>query len=152
MKMELIPKPAPALAFAIILALAATSIADDICLEPPAPKADIWFDCWDCPYQCHGDADGRAQGNNFTGWKHVDTDDLGVLVDAWQIKEPPKGPGLSGNQICADFDHDAQGNNFTGWKRVDTDDLGVLIKFWQVKEPPKGPGVPGDCVPAPVEP
>ena len=58
-------------------------------------------DCWCYPRQCHGDADGLKQGSAFAGYMYVGTDDLAVLVDAWKILEPPKGPGVSGNQICA---------------------------------------------------
>ena len=103
--------------------------------------------CWCYPRQCHGDADGLAQGNAFTGFMYVASNDLNVLISAWQIKEPPKGPGLSGNQACADFDHQMQGNAFTGFMRVASNDLNALITNWQVKEAPKGPGVPGDCLP-----
>jgi hypothetical protein len=106
-------------------------------------------DCWCYPRQCHGDADGLKQGSAFAGYMYVGTDDLDVLINAWKILEPPKGPGLSGNQICADFDHDKQGSAFAGYMRVGTDDLNVLIAYWKVLEPPKGPGVPPDCLDVP---
>lgn len=109
-------------------------------------------DCWCYARQCYGDADGKKQGSAYAGYEYVGTDDLAILINAWKIKEPDKGPGLSGNQICADFDHAKQGSAYAGYERVGTNDLAVLIDSWKVKEPDKGPGVPGDCVPVPVEP
>jgi len=111
-------------------------------------------DCWCYARQCHGDADGDRQASSFSGYMWVSTDDLRVLINAWQVKEPPKGPGILTipNGICADFDHQRQGSAFAGYMRVSTNDLAILIGSWQVKEPPKGPGIPPDCVPVPIEP
>ncbi len=102
--------------------------------------------CWAYPRQCHGDADGLKQGSK-SGFHYVGTDDLNVLMAAWQVKEPPDGPGIAAiqNGICADFARDKGGNDKTGWYRVGTTDLNVLLENWLVKEPPDGPGVPGDC-------
>ena len=78
--------------------------------------------CWCNPRQCHGDADGLAQGR-FIYW--VSTDDLDILSDAWG-----KGLGaLVGNEICADFDHLAQGRFLY---RVSTDDLDILSAGWNL--------------------
>jgi hypothetical protein len=109
-------------------------------------------DCWCWPRQCRGDADGLMQGIPVVGLKWVDTWDLTKLIDAWQIKDPPKGPGITAEQACADFDHLRQGIPVVGLKRVDTWDLTILINNWQVKEPPKGPGIPADCEPRNVIP
>ena len=111
-------------------------------------------DCWCYARQCHGDADGLKQGSVVTGYMYVSTDDLIRLAAAWQIKEPPKGPGILSlpGGICADFNHAQQGSIVTGYMRVSTDDLIILANYWQIKEPPKGLGIPGDCVPVPVEP
>jgi len=100
-----------------------------------------------CPFQCHGDADCQKQGSAFAGYMYVSTDDLDVVIAAWQVKEPPKGLGIATipNGICADFDHKRQGSEFAGYMRVSTNDLAVLIGSWQVKEPPKGPGLPANC-------
>jgi len=108
-------------------------------------------DCWCYPRQCHGDADGLKQGSAFAGYMYVATNDLDVVIDAWQVKEPPKGPGIATipNGICADFDHAKQGSAFAGYMRVSTNDLNVLISSWQVKEPPKGPGVDPNCLDCP---
>jgi hypothetical protein len=102
--------------------------------------------CWTYARQCHGDADGLAVAGS-TGTYYVGTDDLNILINAWQVKEPPFGPGIASieNGICADFGHDKEGNSETGWYRVGTNDLNILIGSWLVKEPPAGPGVPADC-------
>ena len=72
---------------------------------------------------------------------------LSILVAAWQVKEPPFGPGIAGvaNGICADFAHDQGGSATTGFYRVGSTDLNRLVASWLVKEPPTGPGVPADC-------
>ena len=105
-------------------------------------------DCWCYPRQCHGDADGKKQGSILSGYTYVSTNDLIVLADAWQVKEPPKGPGIASipNGICADFNHAKQGSVVTGYMRVSTDDLIILVNNWQILEPPKGPGIPPDCL------
>jgi len=102
--------------------------------------------CWTYARQCHGDADGQAVAGS-TGTYYVGTDDLNMLINAWQVKEPPFGPGIASieNGICADFGHDKEGNGETGWYRVGTNDLNILIANWLVKEAPEGPGVPADC-------
>jgi len=102
--------------------------------------------CWAYPRQCHGDADGQAVTAN-TGTYYVGTADLNVLINAWQVKEAPFGPGVAAieNGICADFGHNKEGSNEAGWYRVGTSDLNILIGSWLVKEPPAGPGVPADC-------
>jgi hypothetical protein len=106
-------------------------------------------DCWCYAKQCSGDADGLSQGSKCGIWA-IGTLDLTILANAWQIKEPPHGPGILyvANGVCADFDHAAQGSDKTGYKRVDTADLTILANHWQIKEPPSGPGV-WDCPPYP---
>jgi len=108
-------------------------------------------DCWCYPRQCHGDADGKAQGSEKTGIYYVGTNDLNILIAAWQVKEPPNGPGIASiqNGICADFARDQQGSAKTGLMRVSTNDLNILIANWLVKEPPKGPGTELDCLDCP---
>jgi hypothetical protein len=104
-------------------------------------------ECWCYARQCRGDADGKKVGSAFTGFYYVSQDDLNILIGAWQVKNPPQGPGLSGTQGCADFNRAKVGSAFTGYYRVSQDDLNILIGTWQVKEAPQGPGVPGDCLP-----
>jgi hypothetical protein len=88
--------------------------------------------CWLNPRQCHGDADGRAQGpENY--W--VSTNDLDILIAAWnKTYEDISGLSINGVPlICADFDHEAQVNNKF---RVSTNDLDILIANWQLAGQP----------------
>lgn len=103
--------------------------------------------CWAYPRQCHGDADGLKGGSSGTGFYYVGPADLNVLVAAWQVKEPPFGPGIAAieNGICADFARDQAGSEAAGIYRVGPTDLNRLVANWLVKEAPAGPGVPGDC-------
>jgi hypothetical protein len=103
--------------------------------------------CWTFPRQCHGDADGLKEGDAKAGFYYVGPSDLNILIAAWQVKEPPLGPGIASiaNGICADFAHDQAGSATTGFYRVGSTDLNRLVENWLVKEPPGGPGVPGDC-------
>jgi len=122
------------------------------CLPSGHPDHAEWVavgkpTCWCFPRQCHGDADGKAQGGPKPGYNYVGTDDLAILVSAWEVKEPTKGPGIATipNGICADFAHDEQGGPKPGYNRVGTNDLALMVSYWEVKEPTKGPGVPADC-------
>jgi hypothetical protein len=103
--------------------------------------------CWTFPRQCRGDADGIKEGSEKTGFYYVGPADLNILIAAWQVKEPPFGPGIAAvtNGICADFAHDQGGNAKTGFYRVGQTDLNRLVENWLVKEPPAGSGVPADC-------
>lgn len=103
--------------------------------------------CWTFPRQCHGDADGRMEATPDGGMSYVGPNDLNVLVAAWQVLEPPFGPGIASipNGICADFAHDKGGSAATGYYRVGTTDLNRLVASWLIKEPPAGPGIPADC-------
>ena len=116
------------------------------------PKYNEWVAvgkpvCWAYARQCYGDANGKSQGAAKTGIYYVGTDDLNILIAAWQVKEPPQGPGIAtiANGICADFARNSQGAAKTGLMRVSTDDLNILIANWLVKEPPQGPGLKTDC-------
>lgn len=125
-------------------------IPGDGCFPSDHPDYDVWVavgkpECWCYPRQCHGDANGGKEGSPFTGYTYVAGADLGALAAAWQIKDPPQGPGLSGNQICADFDHVREGSPFTGYYRVGGLDLGILATYWQKKEAPQGTGIATDC-------
>ena len=106
-------------------------------------------DCWCYPRQCHADADGLQGGDPFEGYYYVGSLDLGILIDAWKVLEPPFGPGITSvpNGACADFDHLLGGDPFEGYYRVGSLDLGILITYWKVLEAPFGSGIPGDCSP-----
>lgn len=84
--------------------------------------------CWCAninPRQCHGDADGASQGNQY--W--VYTNDLDILVAAWN--KPLEL--LSGNQICADFDQLPEGKQ--GY-RVSSKDIEILLANWKIANGP----------------
>jgi hypothetical protein len=121
-------------------------------LAPSHPDYAEWVAvgkpaCWAFPRQCHGDADGTLEGSSETGFFYVGPADLEVLTAAWQIKEPPFGPGIASieNGICADFARDQEGDAATGFYRVGSTDLNRLVENWLVKEAPAGPGVPANC-------
>jgi hypothetical protein len=63
--------------------------------------------CWDCPTQCHGDADCSG---------YVDATDLNILVAAWNTHY-----GDANYNPCADFDRDGD---------VDTTDYQILQTAW----------------------
>lgn len=121
------------------------------CLPSDHPDYATWVamgkpECWCYQTQCHGDADGEQEGSFITGFFRVHFNDLDLLINAWNVKEPTKGPGLAGQPgICADFDHQQEGSFITGFFRVHFLDLDLLINNWSVKEPTKGPGIPKDC-------
>ena len=94
------------------------------------PHPDQWEavgkpGCWCAsinPRQCHGDIDGRSEGQeNY--W--VSFNDLAILTEAFN--KPLES--LSGNQICADLDHLAEGPN---QYRVSTNDLAILVASYKV--------------------
>jgi hypothetical protein len=139
---------------AVVDLAGATGIAIASVGQPVASRSDYaeWIavgkpQCWTFPRQCHGDADGLQEGNAKTGFYYVGPNDLNILIAAWQVKEPPFGPGIAtiASGICADFAHDQGGSATTGFYRVGSTDLNRLVENWLVKEPPAGPGVPGDC-------
>jgi hypothetical protein len=100
-------------------------------------------DCWCYPYNCKGDADGTWEGTTKTGYKRVYLRDLNWLTRCYNIKEPPKGPGVGSipGCICADFARDAEGTSKTALMRVYVHDLIILSTYYNVADPPKGPGL-----------
>jgi len=99
--------------------------------------------CWCYARQCRGDHDGLRTGNAITGYQYVVSADLTQFMQAYLVKEPPKGPGLQGEpNLCCDFDHNRTGNAITGYQRVTAPDLTRFMASYLVKEPPKGSGVP----------
>jgi|GEM_PF-2661486 len=79
-----------------------------------------WPECWNCPYQCHGDA-----ACNIQGAFRVSTNDLAIFQPAY-----PSEYGGSGNyNPCADFDRDGD---------VDSNDYAV-ITYWYNRVPGPDP-------------
>lgn len=111
-------------------------------------------ECWCYPRQCHGDADGKKEGNIATGYTYVDQGDLAIMALGWKVKDSDNGGrGVLDLQIggvpvaCADFAHEKAGNIATGYTRIDQPDLALMATYWKVKEPGQGPGTPDDCLP-----
>jgi hypothetical protein len=136
-----------------LLQATGVSIGNGVSLLPPThPDYAEWVavgkpTCWAYPRQCYGDADGAAEGSSKSGFYYVGDNDLNTLLAAWQIKEPPFGPGIASieNGICADFARDQEGSAKAGFYRVGNNDLNRLTANWMVREPPAGPGIPADC-------
>jgi hypothetical protein len=126
------------------------------CFPSGHPDYDEWVavgspSCWCYPRQCHGDADGIKHGGGKVPYHYVGMPDLDILADAWKVAEPKSGgPGLTGNQICADFDHTVHGGGKVDYHRVGTPDLDILATYWKVPEPESGgPGVNPNCLDVP---
>lgn len=127
------------------------TIAATECVSSTAPFYADWVAfgkpaCWCYARNCKGDANGKAEGSAFSGYSYVFNADLTVLLSAYGVKEPPKGPGIASiqNGICADFARNAEGSAFSGYSRVFNSDLSVFLANYGIKEAPKGPGI-GDC-------
>ncbi|MHC4740755.1 MAG: putative metal-binding motif-containing protein [Planctomycetota bacterium] len=99
----------------------------------------VWFDEWNWPHQCHGDADGQMQCMGPLGCRRVYIDDLWLLVHAWTGVWDPCVP-----DPCGTRSYNA-GADFTRDGRVDYFDILPIVRYWHIPEPPMGPGVPGDC-------
>ncbi|MBN2269747.1 MAG: hypothetical protein JXN61_03980 [Sedimentisphaerales bacterium] len=142
MKAERIPKPA--LAFALIFVLNAMPISAETNLDTSGSKADMWFDCWNCPYQCHGDADCQAQGSMITKYR-VFTNDLEIIYAVYMASYtgyghwPARYPQDLNYNPCADFDRDFD---------VDDQDLAILENWHRRTDvPPDCPGRPLELLP-----
>ena len=85
------------------------------------------------------------------GYYYVHFKDLSLLLTAWNIKEPPDGPGMNwpDSNICADLGHDIEYIENRGYYRVHFNDLNILLAYWNVKEPPDGPGIEPNCLDCP---
>lgn len=110
-------------------------VYDDNCYPTSNSDYQDWISmgspsCWCAPYQCYGDADGKAQG--FQQYR-VFTNDLNILVANW--KSTVENAGNS----CADFDHKDSGLPFH--YRVFVGDLRILVDNWRKRDR----DLPGDC-------
>jgi hypothetical protein len=134
------------------------SSGNDDCFLASDSQYNDWVamgkpDCWCYLSHCYGDTNHTIEGNPITGYFRVHFNDLTVLINAWNVNEPPKGPGLANDPlVCADFNHAQEGNPITGYFRVHFQDLTALINSWNLAQPPKGPGVPKDCAGATLDP
>jgi hypothetical protein len=86
------------------------------------PLQPLWFSAWDCPYQCHGDADCLAEGK--TSYR-VYTKDLSILTSALTSRY-----GDQKYDPRADFDRDGD---------VDAGDQAILTTWYEKTN------VPADC-------
>jgi len=108
--------------------------------------------CWCIKRQCHGDADNQFEAVKGKGNYYVHFKDMGVLLTAWNVREPPQGPGMAwpSPSICADFDRGApEVVKGKGSYRVHFKDMGILLNYWNVRQPPQGAGIPEDCLNCP---
>lgn len=97
-------------------------------LEPIEPEP-IWFDCWNCPTQCYGDADCSSEGGGM--WRYpVYTMDLAVITSVANSGMWPACYCNSNYNPCADFDRDLD---------VDDRDLEILQTWFGVRN------VPANC-------
>jgi hypothetical protein len=131
-------------------------IGEPECFPSSHPKYLEWVAvgkplCWCLKRQCYGDVDGVKEGSDKKGYNYVKYMDLNVLVAAWPVLEPPKGPGIATVTyngipgICADSARDKEGSDKKGYSRVKYNDLNKLVASWSILEPPKGPGLATDC-------
>ncbi|MBU1518096.1 MAG: hypothetical protein KKI18_04180 [Planctomycetes bacterium] len=109
---------------------------------PGNPLYDEWVavgkpDCWCAsvnPRQCHGDADGLAEGKG-SNWTSLN--DLAVLKAAWGLSYAAIAGQTAGSPatplICADSDHTAEGK---GLSRVSLLDLAILKANWNLPNLP----------------
>jgi beta-lactam-binding protein with PASTA domain len=137
-----------------------TTCVVTFCYGTGDPNYANWIDpnihrptCWCYPRQCHGDADGKKTGSGLSGYMYVSQPDLDIMSAGWQIKDPPKGPGIANLTVsgvpvaCGDFARNKTGSALAGYMRISQPDLDKMSLYWNVKEPAKGPGTPADCVP-----
>lgn len=91
----------------------------------------MWFDAWECPTQCYGNADCITQ-NNYP----VDIDDYTIWLNVWGGANWPAYCGDLNYDPRADFDRDCD---------VDDDDGTILFAWLDVEESQ----VPTNCPTAP---
>jgi hypothetical protein len=140
----------------VIPAEVCIQLGEPDCFPSSHPKYDEWVAvgkprCWCLKRQCYADVDGVKEGSDKKGYNYVKYMDLNVLVAAWPVLEPPKGPGIATviyqgiPGICADSARSLEGSEKKGFSRVKYLDLNILVASWSILEPPKGPGLPTDC-------
>ena len=108
------------------------------CFPSDHPDYNQWAavgkpDCWCYPRQCLGD----TNNNKGVGDYWVSSDDLEVLLAAWQ-KKYSQMAGQTHNGIpwiCADFDHQIGGGPKLQY-RVSPFDLNILLANWNQTNKP----------------
>jgi len=108
--------------------------------------------CWCIKRQCHGDADNQSEYVKGKGYYYAHFKDLNLLLAAWNVREPPQGPGMAwpSPSICTDFNHgDPEYVKGKGYYRVHFKDLNILLASWNIRQPPQGSGIPEDCLKCP---
>lgn len=104
------------------------------CLPECHPDYQEWLnvgapESWCYPRQCRGDTNGIKSGPF-----HVNSLDLSTLNNAFKIKQPPFGPGISVGELGADFDHRKSGSPYNGYYRVGANDACILAQYFLVTE------------------
>lgn len=91
----------------------------------------VWFEAWNCPTQCHGDANCALESNSPFGPKYpVGMGDVVILTNIWPLPVYC-GEGL-GYDPRVDFDRDCD---------VDQDDVDILNRWIGVEQS----AFPTDC-------
>lgn len=97
-------------------------------LDPIEPEP-IWFDCWNCPTQCYGDADCFSEGGGMLRYP-VFTMDVAIIASVANSGMWPACYCNSNYNPCADFDRDLD---------VDDRDMEILETWFRVRN------VPANC-------
>ncbi|HML75835.1 MAG TPA: hypothetical protein PKB02_15200 [Anaerohalosphaeraceae bacterium] len=98
----------------------------------PHTVCPIWFEAWECPTQCYGDANCTADGGIIK--YRVSTPDLAMYMAAWGSKPWPVKCGDFNYNPAIDFDRDCD---------IDETD-GAILETWYHRA-----DVPADCPTAP---
>jgi len=96
------------------------------------PDWPVWFEAWECPTQCYGDANCTADGGIIK--YHVSTPDLAMYMAVWGSKPWPIHCGDFNYNPAIDFDRDCD---------IDETD-GAILETWYHRT-----DVPADCPTAP---
>jgi len=106
--------------------------------DEPSYRGNIWFEEWDCPYQCHGDADCNTEKFAMV-WVRVGDNDLDMFIPAYRTSfgDPCYNP-------ACDFTRDYY---------VDDDDLAEFIEYYRQFDPcfAPQPDCPGPVLPVELD-
>nr|MBC8217536.1 hypothetical protein [Planctomycetota bacterium] len=76
------------------------------------------------------DFNHAKQGSVVTGYMRVSTDDLIILVNNWQILEPPKGPGIPPDCLSCGGGEKSGSSSRARSELSRTDMLDWLAEIW----------------------